>query len=63
VHAVTLFMSELLPLYPELRVRQQNGLASLGGPAATWYFYRDGDGLLATATGSHQATTPDTVAS
>jgi hypothetical protein len=33
---------ELLPAYPEVEIRQQDGLASFDADPMTWYVYRDG---------------------
>jgi hypothetical protein len=35
-------MQELLPLYPRLEIRQQDGLATYETEPRTWYVYRDG---------------------
>ena len=35
-------LRDLLPEYPNLEIRQQDGLASFEEEPRTWYFYRDG---------------------
>lgn len=35
-------LQELLPEYPKLEIRQQNGLASFEDEPRVWYVYREG---------------------
>jgi hypothetical protein len=42
--AIMTVLDELLPVYPGLHIRQQDGLASFEATPRTWYVYRDGVG-------------------
>ena len=40
--AIMAVLQDLLPTYPSLTIRQQDGLASFEVDPTTWYVYRDG---------------------
>lgn len=39
---MVVLLQRLLPAYPALEIRQQDGLASFEADPRTWYVYRDG---------------------